>query len=243
MKPIILFTLHRRYTELCNSIGSAIIYEEEFDEKPYILVVWADPEPSRRWILDQLLELGAINEVLERPKLSKEGETATTYPESHNINFGINYIRANLVNRFPDCYVIVQAADCGAKRGAYKLINHDIKECDGIVYRWQNNCGFGWHTNFFVAKPHREFPPLCQADEGDVLEVKWARTANFERFNQTHNSGERVFVHRELNDKSWAHIPIKVDGRCMFFLKSESGYEFYKRKGLEWLRSIWHSIL
>lgn len=173
LKPVILITVYRRYGQLQQAVRNIRAYAHEFSMNPDIVIVWAQPEPALDWFMDEL----KVNHVLKRDKLIYEGERGgTTYPESHNINIGLRFIK----NTYGEsCYVIVQAADIQVKPGTFKEIDFEMQRGTNLcVYHWTNSCvPVGcFCTNFFAISMNENYwVPLANYDDYDVLEWKWGK--------------------------------------------------------------------
>lgn len=174
MQPVILITLHRRYGDLQRAIRIYRELRSEFSVQPKLVLIWSTPEYGLHWLIDEL----HFDDIIYRSKLIFEGERgSTTYPESHNINIGLKYIKKKYG---PDCYVIVQASDIIVKQGAYAAIDEVMQEKSNnvVVFHWENACvRIGcFHTNFFGVSMNEEYwPPKCNYDEHDTLEWVWGK--------------------------------------------------------------------
>lgn len=210
LKPVILITLYRRYFTFLQALKNIQKYKNEFKIEPDVIVVYAQPEKHMKFLVEQPI----VNKVIYRPKLVHEGEKGgTTYPESHNIRIGLEYIRDNYKN----CYAVVQAGDILVKESCYAhidhIINHNSK--DAAVCHWPNSivpvgC---YHTNIFaVTMDEKHWPPVCSFDEYDVLEWAWGKklgnyldrqqynflTFNNQLFDHVHTDGP--YPKQEINN-------------------------------------------
>lgn len=200
MKPVILITVHRRYRELKESLENICL--SEFSEKPDIVVVWADPIISHYWFFQELLKEEKINHLVLRPKCIFDGLGATSHPESLNIRKGLQFVRENYE---ADCYVIVKAADVFPRAGILKWIDNLILENRAVLFYWENSIEKynAWHTAFFAIRMDLEYWPPLDRNEGDVLEVQWAKLISSRRlpFYKTHNSRQLKFYTVNYEDK------------------------------------------
>lgn len=197
LKPIIILTLYRRYNGFIKSINNIIKYSSEFKVEPDVIVVWAQPEKSMEFLIKQPI----VKHIIKRDKLPYEGEKCgTTYPESHNIRLGLEYVKKNYNN----CYALVQASDIFVKQSCYYEIDDIMQQGkDAAVAHWPNHMvSVGcYHTNIFaVSMDEHHWPPLCDYNEYDVLEWAWGKRLhnymdwykyNFARF----NSGSFIHSH------------------------------------------------
>jgi hypothetical protein len=234
MRPVILTTIHRRYYELVENLKSTWELAKEFSQPPEIVVVWACPVVGHRWLFQQLLEDGWIHHVIERPQLPDESPTKnTTYPESHNLRVGLDFIKKN----YNDCYVIVQIADIKPSPGVYaKLDRWMVREQQkAVVVLWDNLCfpGGAWHTNFLaVCLDERYWPPVSEPNHPDVLERQWTKKANdaaLSGIRVVNNYRNKLFIHAHLSEfhppldligqKHSASVGMSITGRMPWWLR------------------------
>lgn len=177
MKPVILITLHRRYEDLAKNLEIINSFRHEFVTDPDIGIVWADPELDMEWFLNEQIEKhDNITFIIYRPKLDGEGQRGgTTYPESHNIVYGLKFIR----DAYDDVYAIVQATDAYPFRNAYREIDgHMNDKHNAVLYYWHHNCLSvpGFCTYFFaIQMEEQHWPPISDGDNHDALEWQWAK--------------------------------------------------------------------
>jgi hypothetical protein len=261
MRALILLTVYRRYHEL--SLALARLEEakkEEFRELPIVWIVWAQPELARLWYFRDLLQTGKINRLLTREKLPQEGERGgTTYPESHNLQLGLQEARQWLTSEFSSFlsyhYVVVQAADILPKPGAYRYIDDrlhgvpipnltDDQPWKAVVFHWENACcGQAiWHTNFFAVPLEEDYwPPLSTSDNQETLERQWGLKLQEKkpyRVFETHNSSQRLFFHQHLSEQLpvWPLIPLVGSQNLSLYL---SGTMPWYRRLYDWCMSFW----
>jgi len=202
MKPVILITLHRRYHELHKSLKNIYDKKDFFKTEPSIVLIWADPEPSRKWFIDSLLKEKIIHHVIYRYKLpSDSGAYGTTFSESQNIRLGLE----NVFRLYDDCYCIVLASDiCISKYGLY-LIDQEMKNGAKVVnFVWINRfISKAWHTNCFsVCKEKKYWPPCCDLKCTDTLERLWYNECySYRGITTLSNNNEIVFTHRHISEK------------------------------------------
>ena len=243
MKPIILITIYNRFHELQEHLKYNNFLFNEFDEKPYIIVVWASPKQEYLWIFENLIKDGYIDKLLFRDDLNCDGNVPTTYPESLNLKLGFEYIKNNFSK---DSYFIVgQTADIQVEQGTYKLIQDNIKERDAILFFWENGISRDnvWHTNFFAVKNLDYLPPVYLQDDSDVLETRWGKYLldnNLFNFLRSHNSRSKKFKHLHLSEnlpKPLCRNNIRCNSTIVeFIIKKQKWYKrFYKFiRGLIW---------
>ncbi len=235
-------TVYRRYLELYNNIKLIHNLKKEFKEEPDIIVVWAQPEVGRLWFFQKMIKDKMITNVVSRLKLENESENhSSTYPESHNIRVGLNYIKSNYDNN--KSYVVMQAADIKPnEKMAYQFI--DLKMNDGdkaVLFHWQNGCAHHniWHTNFFaVALDEKYWPPLSEFGDADVLESKWGKelaNKNLPGICESHNSNNKKFlhIHESENNPEIFIYPQNDNVNINLFIKGH----------LNWFKRIWCKIL
>lgn len=179
LKPVVIFTVYRRYYELDRAIF-ALHGElaEDLSEKPDVVVVWASPEVNRLWYFQQLLGNSLVNHLLTREPVPEEGpDRPTTYPESLNIRMGLEFVRETYGE---GAYAIVQAADVMPRKGrGYRKVDESFQGgAKAVLFNWNN--GFvqagAWHTNFFgVCLDRAYWPPVATPQENDVLEWMWGK--------------------------------------------------------------------
>jgi hypothetical protein len=217
-------TLFRRYYELQQTIERIWEMAGEFEFIPEVVVVWAQPELGRLWFIQELLDAGKIQHVISRPKLvGEEPGVATTYPESHNLRLGLQYVTDNFLTE--DTYVIGMAADVCPRHGTFAFIDNHIREnAKAVVFHWPNGCCHSgvWHTNFFVVPlDDRFWPPLSGLEHQDVLERQWGMMLSERRLEgvvETHNHNDKRFVHCHQSETQpeWPLVPLN-DGNSVGF--------------------------
>lgn len=179
MKPVILITLHRRYEDLIKNLERINEKIHEFAEPPDIGIIWSTPEKDMEWLIDELYnKYERIKFIIYRPKLLREGEAGgTTYPESHNIVYGLRFIRDYYGE--DKAYAIVQATDAYPLREAYGEIDRTIHaDIPAVLYYWYHNCLSvpGFSTYFFAIRLNEKYwPPLSDCNNSDALEWQWAK--------------------------------------------------------------------
>lgn len=237
---MIVVTVYRRYYELSRTMARIEELRSEFCEAPDVIVVWAQPEPSRLWYFEKLLVEGKIKRLLTRPQLPGETpQTATTYAESRNLRMGLEYVKAHYD---PDTtYVIVQAADAYANPGhCYKYIDDKIQEGEeAVVLFWDNGCIHDdiWCTNMFaVPLDDSYWPPLAEIGDQDVLERQWGRLLKQRqppRIFKNHNSDSKRFQHNHLSEHQpeWPRFAVNDGFGVPLFI---SGYTPWWKRLLGW---------
>lgn len=168
-KPVFLVSLYRRYGQLLQAVAAI----RDAVANPKIVLVWAQPEPAIQWLIDGL----GLTHVIYREKLPLEGECGgTTYPESHNIRIGLEYIKRTYGE---NTYVIFQAADVIIKNDGCAVIDREMQDGTPLcVFHWPNNMvSVGcYHTNLFaVGMDEAYWPPVCGPHEHDTLEWAWGK--------------------------------------------------------------------
>lgn len=185
LQPVIVITIYRRYHELRRCILRVRELEHEFQVKPKIVVVWAQPENGMEWLFNAV----PIDLLIKREKLPLEGESGgTTYPESHNIRTGFELAISKWGE---DIYFILQSVDIYVEPGVYG--EFDAYMCNGGnlgIFHWQNNCVStgAYHTNFFAvnARARDYWPPVSDPHNHDCLEWQWGKIlGNYSRPPQT----------------------------------------------------------
>lgn len=167
------------------------------------MVVWAQPEVSRLWFFQELLASGQLDHVLGRPPLAGEvGEGPKTYPESHSIRKGLEFVREH----YPEHFVIFQTADIWVQEGTYRFLSEGMQEHQAVVFRWINSCGGDnvWHTNFFAVADEAYWPPVSGPDHPAVLEQQWGMALakeNLPGIHASHNSRDQKFLHRHESEE------------------------------------------
>jgi hypothetical protein len=245
VKPVVVITVYRRYHELAAAIERIKELAGEFEETPEIVVVWAQPEVGRLWLFQQLLESGAISCVLGRPRLPEESpERSTTYPESHNIRLGLNWVRDNYD---PDTtYAVVMSADVYPNpHQAFQFIDEHMSREKGraVVFHWPNGCVPVniWHTNFFaVCLDEKYWPPVVEPGREDTLELAWGKQLAQRRLDavlESHNSRDKRFVHTHQSEHlaEWPIIPQSIPHTALLLI---SGHLPWWRRLLERLHVL-----
>jgi len=200
MKPVIVLTVCRRYYELRKNIKAIWERASEFAEPPQVVVVWARPEIGRLWLFQELMAEGLIHHVVGRPALPGEVDgVATTYPESHSLRKGLEFVREHYGE---NCYVIGQAADVQPKPGIYRMMDEKMREGDkAVLFLLPTNIVHSdiWHTNFFcVCLDENYWPPLSEQGDQDILERKWGlqlKKRALPGIFAWHNNRNKSFVH------------------------------------------------
>lgn len=171
-KPIILITLHRRYHELIDNVQHIYRCRIFFKHAPVIYILWADPEISKKWILDDLEKRKLIHKVIYRKSLDKVG--TTSFYESVNFRKAFPII---FDDQGSDCFIIVHATDTRVSPVAYKIFEKQIN--DGYlasVFKWNDSQLDAWKTAVFAITNNKEcWPPLLSNLHGDVLEAAWPK--------------------------------------------------------------------
>lgn len=241
MKPIILLTIHRRYHELVSTLDNIKNLSSEFSEKPEIVIVWADPEPSRFWFFQEYLKSGIINVLIMRNKSEFDRQTGeyqqtnsvvTTPPEILNMKVAREYFQGRF-DREKE-YLIGGACDITVNPGIYRNIDKDIVNYDAILFYWQNSIAMTdcWNTNFFVTRNLDIWPSNCEGYEFDTLEAKWGKWLAAQNFTflKSHNSRELKFVHEHKSE----HLEE--------FARKQMGGVFNIQGTLVGYKSIWYYI-
>ena len=135
MKPIILITIFNRFHELQEHIKYNNFLFNEFQEKPYVIVVWASPQQEYLWIFENLIKEGYIDKLLFRNTSEFDGGP-TTYPECLNLKVGFEYIKNNF--KEGEYFIIGQTADIKVVPGTYKLIQDNILNKEAVLFFWEN---------------------------------------------------------------------------------------------------------
>lgn len=176
-KPIILITLHRRYHELIDNVQHIYRCRIFFKHNPIIYVLWADPEISKKWILDDLKKRKLINKIIYRKTIDKTG--STSFYESINFRKAFPIIFQENGN---NSFIIVHATDTKVSPVAYKIFEKQIN--DGFiasVFKWNNDYVYAWKTAVFAITNNEEcWPPLLTNNHGDVLESAWPKSLTHE---------------------------------------------------------------
>lgn len=240
-QAVILLTVHRRYYELSRAIARIHELSHEFAVPPQIVVVWSQPEVSRLWFFDELTESGRIQHLLGRPALPGENEKGpTTYPESHNLRMGLEFIRST----FPaqETYVIGQAGDIYPQaEHCYQYIDRLVQQGSrAVVFYWANGCLNSdiWHTNLFaVPLDEAYWPPVATPESQDVLERMWGLVLVERQLPdvvRNHNSNNKRFVHAHLSEQRepWPERAVCVDGELTLYVRGRMAW--YRRLFL-WL--------
>lgn len=213
-----------------------------------IVLIWAQPEPAIKWLIDSL----GFAHVIYREKLPLEGECGgTTYPESHNIRMGLEYVKRTYGEA---AYVIYMAADIILSKDGFTEIS---QEMDGglplCVFHWpnamvRNGC---FHTNIFaVSMDERYWPPVCGPHEYDSLEWAWGKILGnyvrppgvppfnfqFKRLNRQHFWNEHLELKNPLG-KSMISLSTCAYDR---FSSSLSGYT---AGYVPWYNRLWNKIV
>lgn len=216
MKPVIVLTVYRRYSELASTLRRIRDLTPEFGEAPDVVVVWSQPEVGRLWFFQKLLSDGVVEKLLTRPALPGEApDQPTTYPESHNIRLGLAWVREHYDPA--TTYAVVQAADAEANPGhCYAFIDAHMRGGAGaVVFHWPNGCipVEIWHTNFFAVRLDPAYwPPVSDRFSQDVLEAQWGRRLAAERppdVVKSHNYNGKRFshTHRSELEPAWPVVP------------------------------------
>lgn len=215
MKPVIVMTVYRRYHELNIALGRIEELRAQFSTFPDVVLVWAQPEVGRLWFIQELLDGGKIRHVLTRSRLDGEGEVGgTTYPESHNLRLGLEWVRANYDPA--ETYAIGHAADVWVKGDAYRQIDSHMNSGKRAVVFWYDNAiildGI-WHTNLFgVCLDEQYWPPVSPKTSNEILERQWGlmlqrrSPPGIQKFS---NYNQKLFRHNHLSEglPSWPVIP------------------------------------
>lgn len=204
MKPVILITLHRRYHELLRTIKNIESKKRFFKENPSVFVIWADPEPSRYWLIKKLLDNKKIELLITRYRLPKEdGKQPTTFYESQNIRIGLE----NVFRKYPDAFCIVQASDIYITDYGFYLIENEMNNgAKLLTFNWENRFGANaLHTNCFAVLNTKElWPPFAPLGGIDVLERLWYINLenNLMLKNNTlmSNSNNICFLHEHISE-------------------------------------------
>lgn len=220
MKPIILITIHNRYHELSEHLIHNNSLFNEFDEKPFVIVVWASPQSDYLYLFEKFIKDGLIDKLLFREKSDCDGGP-TTASESLNLKLGFDYIKNNFKDN--DYFIIGQSADIKVNQGTYKLINNSIKDNNAVLFFWENGIAREnvWHTNFFAVKNPLYLPPVNGDSDSDVLETRYGKyliNNNLNCFIRSHNSRNKKFQHLHLSE-NLPEIKKAVNIRCILIKK------------------------
>lgn len=245
-KPVIMITIYRRYLELENNLREMLKY---FEEKPDVVVVWACPEIGRLWLFQRLQKEGLITHLVYRHALKDEKfDGATTYPESHNIRTGLEFVKKHYDNE--KYYVIGKSADTLPHAGTLSFIDNLINngneegEINAVLFHWNNGISHSgvWHTNFYaIPIDEKYWPPLSPSPaHQDCLERQWGiileeiKPAGIFKGN---NNNDRRFFHNHDSEKNPAYpfIPQHDVGSLPLIVK---GY----RRWQDWIKYIFRCI-
>lgn len=176
-RPIILITLHRRYHELIDNVQHIYRCRIFFKHSPIIYILWADPEISKKWILDDLKKRKLIHDIIYRETLDKVGNTS--FYESINFRKALPII---FQEHGDSCFVIVHATDTRVSPVAYKIFEKQIN--DGFlasVFKWNNDYLEAWKTAVFaITNNKHSWPPVLSNNHGDVLESAWPKSLSYD---------------------------------------------------------------
>lgn len=199
-----MVTVCRRYHELKQNLRrlrEAAI--SELGGPMDVVLVWARPELGRLWLIEELQQERLITHVIGRPPLEGEVDgVATSWPESHSIRLGLEFVAAN----YPDHYAVVMACDIWPQDGTLGFVHGHMAEHEAVLFHWENGIAHQdvWHTNFFaVGMDQRYWPPLSSPDHMDTLERQWGMAlakAGLPAIFRWHNSGGRRFLHRHQSE-------------------------------------------
>jgi hypothetical protein len=237
-KPIILITVCRRYHELRKNLEAVWEAAREFPCPPEVVVVWACPEVGRLWFFQELLAEGKIQHVVGRPRLSGESLAGpTTYPESHNLRRGLEFILDTYKENF---FVIGQAADVRPTLSGYRDANQFMQTAGAFVCFWPNGCVHTdvWHTNFFgVCADEAYWPPVSGSGNADTLERQWGRQLadrHLPDVIKSHNANNRYFSHTHESEglEEFPFLPQSDANEVSCFI---TGRKSRLRRFLEWL--------
>lgn len=242
-KPVILVTVYRRYFELARTIERIHELKHEFSQVPDIVVIWAQPEVTRIWFFNRLLQEGKIQRLLTRPQLPDEfPSTATTYAESHNLRIGLNHIKATY--DASTTYALCQAADVYANpEQCYQYIDRKIQEGEeAVVLFWPNGCIHDdiWHTNMFAVPLDESYwPPVASLNDSDVLERQWGlllKQGQPPYVHKNHNHNNKRFLHEHLSEfqEEWPRFAVEGGFPSTLFV---SGYVPWWKKLFGWMHS------
>lgn len=244
MKAVFLVTVYRRYYELARNLQRSLERAEaELGYRPEVVLVWARPEYARQWFIRELQARGLVTHVLKRPALDGEGsQGGTTWPESHNIRLGLEFIREQYA--CPHCgkldtYVVMHAADVYLQDDTLKIIEREIlAENEAVVFHWSNGSANAnvWHTNCFGVTMNRDYwPPLSTPLEQDVLERQWGKALDGKpRVCRAHNANDKRFLHRHESD----NLPV-IDSRTELLADGVT----MTLTGVRTWRSRWYDLL
>lgn len=222
MKPVILITLHRRYHELHKALKNIHGKKVFFKNQPSIVLVWADPEPSRRWFIDDLVKAKLIDHVVHRYKLPSDSSGyGTTFSESQNIRLGLE----NVFRLYDDCYCVVQAADiCITEYGFYLIEQEMCNGAQAINFTWENRfTSKAWHTNCFAVSKNKDYwPPCCNLNCLDVLEKLWYNECGlYKGITTLANNNQIIFIHKHISEKmdAFPSKPVTIKNTFNLFIK------------------------
>lgn len=245
MQPIIVITIYRRYHELQKNIDIILERCKELDKKPYIFVVWVNPEVGRIWFFQELVKSGKVSHVISR---LTENKGSISYEESRNIQKALDFINSN----YKDYYVIVQTADITVQPGAYGFIQQEIKNgAKAVLFHMENSVIHHdiWHTNFFaVTSDVSLWPPLGSNGDADILERKWGkvlRDQNRSGFAVGHNYNNRRFIHNHESERlpSFPIAPQNKSYSVNIYVRGRYTLRQKLRRVFSWPKLLWNWIL
>lgn len=181
-----MITLHRRYHELIDNVQHIYRCRVFFKHHPIIYVLWADPEISKKWILDELQKNNLIHKVIYRNTVDKTG--STSFYESINFRKALPIIFDENGN---DCFVIVHATDTKVSPMAYNIFEKQINQgFDASVFKWNSEMLNAWKTAVFAVTSNQDiWPPLINNNNPDVLEVAWPKSLNYNNLKKVKVNG------------------------------------------------------
>lgn len=209
-KAVLLVTVYRRYHELQKNLERT--KERALDELGYmpdVVLVWAAPEVSRLWLMQELMAKGLITHLVKRYQIDGlDGDRPTTFSESRNIRLGLDFI---LQQYGPSSYCVMHAADIWLQGGTLKFIDDRINgrveegEHQAVLFHWANPIIHSdiWATYMFGVRLDDKsyWPPVSPDNEQDVLERQWGRKLMGKPgVFRWHNARDQKFLHRHESE-------------------------------------------
>lgn len=211
LKAVLLVTVYRRYHELQKNLRRTRDKAmAELGYMPDVVLVWASPETSRLWLIQELMQEGLVTHLVKRYHLEGlDGDRPTTFPESRNLRLGLEFIRDNYQEL---SYCIMHAADIWLQDGTLKFIDDRINgrveegEHQAVLFHWQNPIVHAdiWATYMFGVRldDPAYWPPVSPDNAQDVLERQWGcQLMGKPGIFRWHNSRDQKFLHRHESEQ------------------------------------------